>query len=70
MMTMQIKKMIFEQHPVKWWTAYICADMEENNCKRKGNEKDGRENKINKGNKKAKFGNRNKAKNKGSENLW
>eukprot|EP00957_Ditylum_brightwellii_P144155 10983430-Ditylum_brightwellii.AAC.1 len=93
MMTMQIKKMIFEQHPIKWRTAYILAgnslqtdllmeiircmankksfaDMEENHHRRKGNKKDRRENKKNKGNKRAKFGNGNKANNRGSENLW
>eukprot|EP00957_Ditylum_brightwellii_P053450 4051120-Ditylum_brightwellii.AAC.1 len=72
---MQMKKMIFEQHPFKLRAVYICtgnslqmdllmkffqymanqksfADMEENHCKRKGNKKDCRENKGNKGNKK------------------
>eukprot|EP00957_Ditylum_brightwellii_P082073 6240998-Ditylum_brightwellii.AAC.2 len=44
--------------------------MEESHRKRKGNEKDDRENKSNKGNKRAKVGNGNKAKNRGSENLW
>eukprot|EP00957_Ditylum_brightwellii_P072224 5490469-Ditylum_brightwellii.AAC.1 len=44
--------------------------MEENHHKRRGNEKDGRENKNNKRTKKAKFGNGNEVKNKGSENLW
>eukprot|EP00957_Ditylum_brightwellii_P093628 7130041-Ditylum_brightwellii.AAC.1 len=44
--------------------------MKENHCKRKNNKKDSRDNKSNKGYKKAKFGNGAKTNNKGLENVW
>eukprot|EP00957_Ditylum_brightwellii_P056486 4282065-Ditylum_brightwellii.AAC.1 len=84
--------MSFEQHSIKWRTAYICAsnilqtdllmeiiqymtnkkplaDMEENHHKRECNKNNDKENKDNKGNTRAKFGNGDNANNKGSENL-